>query len=73
MFCIPETATNSTAAADPRPTVGLRRKDARRSFLGLEVQLAGVPAERVEALVREAWITQAPKRVVAQHTASMPS
>jgi hypothetical protein len=41
--------------------------DARRSFLGLEVRLVGVPAERVDALVGEAWMTQAPKALVKRY------
>jgi hypothetical protein len=41
--------------------------DARRSFLGLEVHLAGVATERIEALVREAWTAQAPKSLTMEH------
>ena len=67
VFCITEPSANAVAAADPSHAAAVRRQDARRSFLGLEVRLDGVPAERVKALVREAWAAQAPKRLVRQH------
>jgi hypothetical protein len=44
--------------------------DARRSFLGLEVRRTEVAAERVEALVREAWAAQAPKTLITKHPGS---
>lgn len=72
VFCIPEESANAAAAADPEHAAAVRRKDARRSFLGLEVHLAGVSTKRAEALVREAWATQAPKRLVNEHTGSVP-
>ena len=72
VFCIPEESATSAAAVDPEHAAAIRRKDARRSFLGLEVRFAGVPAKRVEALVREAWATQAPKGLVNQHTGAVP-
>jgi len=61
VFCVTEESAETAAAADPDHAAAARRSDARRSFLGLEVRLTGVPAERVEALVREAWAAQAPK------------
>lgn len=64
VFCISEESAEAAAAADPRLGAVVRREDARRSFLGLELQLRGVAPERVEALVTEAWATQAPKRLV---------
>ncbi|HWD06314.1 MAG TPA: MmcQ/YjbR family DNA-binding protein [Amycolatopsis sp.] len=67
VFCIPEESANAAAAADPANAAAVRRQNAQRSFLGLEVRLAEVPAERLEAWVREAWATQAPKTVVKQH------
>ena len=68
VFCITEESANAVAAAAPEHAIGVRRKDARRSFLGLEVRLAGVPVERMEALVRQARASQAPKRLVRRHT-----
>ncbi len=70
VFCIPEDSAAAAAAADPAHAAAVRRKDARRSFLGLEAQLAGLPAQRVEALVREAWAAQAPKRLAARYLGS---
>lgn len=67
VVCIPEESANAAAAADPDNAAAVRRQDARRSFLGLEVRLAGVPAERVEMLVHEAWAAQAPRTLVKQH------
>jgi hypothetical protein len=69
VFCVTEESANAWAAADPTYAAAVRRKDARRSFLGLEVRLAGMPPERIEAWVHEAWTTHAPKRLISQHTA----
>jgi hypothetical protein len=66
VFCITEESANAAAAADPEHAAAVRRMDARRSFLGLELQLAAVPAKRVEALVLEAWIAHAPKTLIKQ-------
>lgn len=70
VFCIDEQVANSAANADPTHASAVRRSDARRSFLGLEVRLDGVPAKRIESLVREAWISQAPKTLAKQHLGS---
>jgi hypothetical protein len=67
VFCIAEESANARAAADPDNAVAVRRRDARRSFLGLEVTLGGVPAELLQTLVREAWSAQAPTALVKQH------
>ena len=67
IFCITEESADAAAAAAPTHLAAVRRTDARRSFLGLEVQLAAVDADRIERLVTEAWVTQAPKRLVAEH------
>jgi hypothetical protein len=64
IFCITEESANSAAAKHPDHATAVRRGDARRSFLGLEVRLDGVPAEWVAALVREAWASQAPGHLV---------
>jgi hypothetical protein len=67
VFRVSQESANEAAAADPEHAAAVNRMDARRSFLGLEVQLAGIPAEQVEALVHEAWLTQAPRTLVKQH------
>ena len=69
VFRITEESAQACASADPEHGAGVRRKDAQRSFLGLELQLAGVPAERIVALVRESWVSQAPRALVKQHSA----
>ncbi len=66
VFCVSEDSAVGAAAADPEHVAAVRRMNAQRSFLGLEVRLAGVPPERVQAWVREAWATHAPKTLVKQ-------
>ncbi|MET9019366.1 MmcQ/YjbR family DNA-binding protein [Actinopolymorpha sp. NPDC004070] len=70
VFCVCEQEAYDVAAADPATYEALRRPDARKSFLGLQVRLADVSADRVQALVEEAWRQQAPKRLVAEHDRS---
>ncbi len=62
IFCITEQSAEAAATAAPEVSAVVRRMDARRSFLGLEVQLAAMDADRIEELVTEAWATTAPKR-----------
>lgn len=69
VFCISEKSANAAAAAAPKHAAVVRRKDARRSFLGLEVRLADLSAQQAEELVCEAWATHAPKRLVDTHAA----
>lgn len=64
VFCITEEAADAAAAADPDHAAAVRRMDARRSFLGLEVRLSELSPERLQELVTEAWATKAPKRLV---------
>ncbi|MFZ0214790.1 MAG: MmcQ/YjbR family DNA-binding protein [Candidatus Dormiibacterota bacterium] len=70
VFCISEQDANEAAAADPATCEAVRRRDARRSFLGLQVQLASVPDSRIRRLVEDAWRRQAPKRLVAERDRS---
>ncbi len=70
VFCISEQEANQAAAADPGSCQAVRRKDARRSFLGLQVELDRVPRERVRRLVSQAWREHAPKRLIADHDRS---
>jgi hypothetical protein len=67
VFCISEPAANAAAAADPSVCEAVRRQDARRSFLGLQVELSSVSGERLQSLVQQAWRQQAPKRLAAEH------
>ncbi len=66
VFCISEQEADSAAAADPAACAAVRRRDARRSFLGLQVELGSVSGDRVRCLVEEAWRQQAPKRLAAE-------
>jgi len=66
VFCVTEESADAAAAADPRNASAVRRMDARRSFLGLEVRLASISKKRIEALVHEAWAAQAPKTWVKE-------
>lgn len=59
VFCLTEASAGARAAADPDSAQAVRRTDARRSFLGLEVRLGAVAPETIEDLVNEAWVTQA--------------
>lgn len=69
--CITEDAANEAVAADPEHLAAVRRMNAQRSFLGLEVQLPSVPAERVQAWIRDAWATHAP-RTLLTHQGDQP-
>jgi hypothetical protein len=65
VFCISEQQADHAAAADPAACVAVRRSDARRSFLGLQVDLGSLSAERIRCLVEEAWRQQAPRKLAA--------
>jgi hypothetical protein len=67
VFGISEESATEALADDLRLGEAVRRTDARRSYLGLEVQLADVAPGRVEAPVKEACAAQAPKRLVTEH------
>lgn len=67
VFCISEESADAASAADPEHAATVRRRDARHSFLGLEVQLAEMFPDRVVALVHEAWLRQAPKTLAKQY------
>ena len=67
VFCISEHEADEAAAADPAACAAVRRQDARRSFLGLEVRLGSVSPERARDLAEKAWRHKAPKRLAAEH------
>jgi hypothetical protein len=73
VFCISEEQANAAALADPATCEAVRRMDARRSFLGLQVELGNVTKEPIRHLVDEAWRHQAPKRLVAEYDAGGPT
>lgn len=68
IFCIPEDAADAAAAANPETYESVRRQDARHSFLGLQVRLAGVDRPHAQELIEQAWRTQAPKRLASRST-----
>lgn len=67
VFCVSEQDAGRATAADPATCQGVRRMDARRSFLGLQVQLRTVSRVQARALLEDAWCTQAPRRLVAEY------
>jgi hypothetical protein len=67
VFCISEASAQLHAAEQPEVLAAVRRMDARRSFLGLEVRLDGVSRAFVKDLVEEAWLARAPKSLSKMH------
>lgn len=67
VFCVSEQEADSVAVTEPATYESVRRRDARKSFLGLQVQLDAVSEERIRSLIVKAWRQQAPKRLVADH------
>lgn len=75
VFCISEQDADTAAATDPATCEAVRHRDARKSFLGLQVKLDGIADERMKGLVEDAWRQQAPKRLAAERdrdTAASP-
>lgn len=68
VFRVGEHAASEAAAADPAVYEAVRRRDARRSFLGLQVQLGNADSDRVRGLVQAAWHQQAPRRLIEDHS-----
>jgi hypothetical protein len=73
VFCISEQQANTAALADPATYEVVRRRDAKRSFLGLQAELGNLSKERIRHLVEEAWRHQAPKRLVADQGSPDPA
>jgi hypothetical protein len=73
VFCISEQEADEASAADPATFAAVRRQDTRHSFLGLQVELGSVTAERIRDLAGQAWRCQAPKALVAQERGSSAS
>ena len=67
VFCVSERAADEAAGDAPATYEAVRRRDATKSFLGLQVQLTNVAPARVHGLVEEAWREQAPKRLIAEY------
>lgn len=73
VFCISEQEADRAAAADPATCAAVRRQDARRSFLGLQVELGKLSSERIKELTERAWHQHAPKRLAAEHDRGKPA
>jgi hypothetical protein len=67
VFRVSEQRAHELADADPATYEAVRRQDARRSFLGVQVQLGTLPSACAKSLVEQAWRQHAPKRLVAEH------
>lgn len=67
VLCVSEHEAENAVEADPTTCQAVRRMDARRSYLGLEVQLRDISKARVRRLVEDAWRHQAPNRLVAEY------
>ena len=65
VFCVSEQDAGRASAADPATCQVVPRMDARRSFLGLQVQLRTVSRVQARSLLEDAWRIQAPRRLVA--------
>lgn len=59
----------TAVADDPAAYEEVWRPGARKSLVGLRVDLAKVSQERVQELVEHAWRNKAPKRVVSAYDA----
>jgi hypothetical protein len=55
VFCASEQEADSAASAEPAACAAVRRRDARRSLHGLQVELGSVSGERIRCLVGQAW------------------
>jgi hypothetical protein len=66
VFCVSEQQAHAAAAADPGSCAAVRRQDARRSFLGLEVVLDNLGEQRLRELAEMAWRQQAPRPLAAE-------
>jgi hypothetical protein len=66
IFCISEESADRIVVGHPEQASAERRRDVRRSFLGLQLHLDAFDDEYVKSLVREAWAAQAPQQLVKQ-------
>lgn len=66
-FRITEESAVAAAAAHPEYLRVVHRRDARRSYLGLEVRLRGASGARLNLLVLEAWAANAPRKLLERY------
>jgi hypothetical protein len=65
IVCVGQAEAEAAAADQPEVYEQVWRNG--RIFVGLRVDLAGVPQERMQELIEHAWRNRAPKRLVAEH------
>ncbi|MDQ2761344.1 MAG: MmcQ/YjbR family DNA-binding protein [Actinomycetota bacterium] len=69
VFSVSQEEAAKAVADDPAAYEEVWRPGARKSLVGLRVDLAKVSEERVQELVEHAWRNKAPKRVVSAYDA----
>jgi hypothetical protein len=69
VFSVTQEEAATAVADDPATYEEVWRPGARKSLIGLRVDLAKVSVERVRELVEHAWRNQAPKRAVSAYDA----
>lgn len=69
VFSVNQQEAATAVADDPAIYEEIWRPGARKSLVGLRVDLGKVSKERVKELVEHAWRNTAPKRVVAAYDA----
>jgi hypothetical protein len=67
VFSVSQEEAAAAVADDPAIYEEVWRTAATKIWVGLRVDLAKVPEERVQELVERAWRNKAPKRVVAAY------
>lgn len=68
VFSVAEQEARTAIAAEPGVYEGVRRPNG--TWVGVRVDLAAVPDERVRELLDHAWRNRAPKRLVAAYDAA---
>ncbi len=69
VFSVSQEEATMAVADDPATYEEIRRPGARKSLVGLRVDLAKVSEERVRELVEHAWRNKAPQRLVSAYDA----
>jgi hypothetical protein len=69
VFSVSQEEAATAVADDPATYEEVWRPGAKKSLIGLRVDLSKVSAERVQELVEHAWRNEAPKRAVSAYDA----
>ncbi|MFI7423259.1 MmcQ/YjbR family DNA-binding protein [Nonomuraea sp. NPDC049684] len=70
VFSVSQEEAATAVTADPAVYSEVWRTAATKIWVGLRVDLAAVPPERIQQLVEHAWRNKAPKSVVAAYDAA---